>query len=122
MSYKRRLQRVFLAVGFLFLSVGSLIYRSILYNVHVATFRGYLEISASSTNIDGTGIAQLTLIARMFAEVHALYGIMTVLREGSLLHVYRRHKADADMDTWLIVPRHMTVAHAYELIQSTIQK
>ncbi|KAH3884937.1 uncharacterized protein LOC127838641 [Dreissena polymorpha] len=138
MPLKPWLQRALLVVGFIFLSVGSLIYRSILFNVHVSTvyvqrraelFPGNISISNQCTwdlNLTAYDFADytspvLTLVARMFAEVYAQRGIMTVLREGSLLHVYRRHKADADMDTWLIVPRHMTVAHAYELIQSTIQ-
>lgn len=60
------------------------------------------------------------IITRMLAELYSLYGIKSILRDGSLLHTFRQIKTDMDMDIYMIIPKNMTFGNSYSKIIALI--
>ena len=63
----------------------------------------------------------LVLIAHALSDIYVKLGIKSVLRDGSLLHVYRHVKADDDMDIWMIIPKNMTLSNGYDKVKHVMR-
>ena len=49
-------------------------------------------------------VNELSLASTFLEELYRQYGILSIIRHGSLLHRYRGIKGDDDMDIYMIIP------------------